>query len=352
MDVMRKRGQVAMEFLMTYGWAIIIILLAIAALWLLGVFNFDTPSKCTISAPFNCQDVLVETGGITVKMALTKGYTGSVKSFLVNGEQCDQILGGDNLEGGQVKNVRCVKPGLEQDAKVSASVGMSYKKVGGFSQETEGAITGEVKPTSQARTGDPSLVLAYDFEDGAKDLSTLGNDGVITGADCSVSGKEGKGCRFSGTANIKAKFVEVYAKGTYTAWIKLDSFPTAAQNYIIWVGDDSAWGRDEIHVKVHSNDQYSLVFSDEYQVNKLTAPLSTNWHHVAATWDTVAGVSIIYIDGTEVARGQTRTFSADKEVTLVGNRAEGTGPFLGVLDDVVIYDRVLSPAEISTYAKG
>ena len=36
---MRIKGQAAMEYLMTYGWAIIIIIVAVAALYAMGVFN-------------------------------------------------------------------------------------------------------------------------------------------------------------------------------------------------------------------------------------------------------------------------------------------------------------------------
>ena len=36
---MRKKGQAAMEYLMTYGWAILIIIVVIAALYAMGVFK-------------------------------------------------------------------------------------------------------------------------------------------------------------------------------------------------------------------------------------------------------------------------------------------------------------------------
>ena len=36
---MKKRGQAAMEFLMTYGWAFVIVIAVLAGLFYLGVFN-------------------------------------------------------------------------------------------------------------------------------------------------------------------------------------------------------------------------------------------------------------------------------------------------------------------------
>ena len=46
------KGQAAMEFLMTYGWAILVVLVAIGALAYFGVLNPETllPEKCLIQS--------------------------------------------------------------------------------------------------------------------------------------------------------------------------------------------------------------------------------------------------------------------------------------------------------------
>jgi len=53
---MMKRGQAAMEFLMTYGWAILVVLAAIGALAYFGVLSPDkfVPESCTLSAGVSC----------------------------------------------------------------------------------------------------------------------------------------------------------------------------------------------------------------------------------------------------------------------------------------------------------
>ena len=97
--MINKKAQAAMEFLMTYGWAILIVLVVLAALFFLGIFNPATPNTCLISAPFNCQDVkvsaastdnmiigvsgvssasVVVSGGCTVSSALTNGQTSTL----------------------------------------------------------------------------------------------------------------------------------------------------------------------------------------------------------------------------------------------------------------------------------
>lgn len=64
---MNKKGQAAMEFLMTYGWAILVVLIAIGALAYFGVLNPGKylPSSCTISNQFGCQEFKATTAADT-----------------------------------------------------------------------------------------------------------------------------------------------------------------------------------------------------------------------------------------------------------------------------------------------
>ncbi|MFH1916702.1 MAG: hypothetical protein ABIJ21_05535 [Nanoarchaeota archaeon] len=56
--MVKKKGQAAMEFLMTYGWAILVVLAAIGALAYFGVLSPKNllPSSCTVGAGFGCSD--------------------------------------------------------------------------------------------------------------------------------------------------------------------------------------------------------------------------------------------------------------------------------------------------------
>lgn len=59
---MNRKGQAAMEFLMTYGWAILVVLAAIAALAYFGVLSPDNllPERTTFTAPLpNVDNALV-----------------------------------------------------------------------------------------------------------------------------------------------------------------------------------------------------------------------------------------------------------------------------------------------------
>ncbi|MGE0758449.1 MAG: LamG-like jellyroll fold domain-containing protein, partial [Pirellulaceae bacterium] len=75
-----------------------------------------------------------------------------------------------------------------------------------------------------------------------------------------------------------------------------------------------------------------------------------DWHHVAMTFDDVADTLTLYYDGVARAtRTSTRTIAYDTKPLLIGADINGgtTGQFFpGVIDEVRLYDRALTAAEI------
>ena len=77
---MQKRftkAQSAMEYLMTYGWAILIIAVVLGALFALGIFSGTTSgSSCNAAVGFFCQNpVLLPNGNLTVTIGQNFGPT-------------------------------------------------------------------------------------------------------------------------------------------------------------------------------------------------------------------------------------------------------------------------------------
>lgn len=72
----KKKGQSATEFLMTYGWAIVIMLAVVAVLYLLGVFRAETtlPNTCMLPAGFSCYGFKIdESGMLTLQVSQSTG---------------------------------------------------------------------------------------------------------------------------------------------------------------------------------------------------------------------------------------------------------------------------------------
>ncbi|MDI3473947.1 MAG: hypothetical protein PWR30_270 [Candidatus Woesearchaeota archaeon] len=70
-----KRSQAAMEFLMTYGWAIMVVLLALGALAYFGVLNPENllPERCTFPVGFQCADHSVDPTANEVRFRIVNG---------------------------------------------------------------------------------------------------------------------------------------------------------------------------------------------------------------------------------------------------------------------------------------
>ena len=74
--MMFKKSQVALEFLMTYGWAILVVLVAIGALAYFGVLSPDKflPSKCILQTGITCLDHKATSANVQVVMQNSLGY--------------------------------------------------------------------------------------------------------------------------------------------------------------------------------------------------------------------------------------------------------------------------------------
>jgi hypothetical protein len=103
---MFRKGQAAMEFLMTYGWAILVVLAAIGALAYFGVLSPDRflPEKCTLPAGIACLDFRYTGTAIEMTIQNGAGYdmTGVVVS--INGTGCNAAgTGSATLTNGQTQ---------------------------------------------------------------------------------------------------------------------------------------------------------------------------------------------------------------------------------------------------------
>ena len=77
------------------------------------------------------------------------------------------------------------------------------------------------------------------------------------------------------------------------------------------------------------------------------------WHHIALTRSKSTGTVALIVDGIESMRavGGRQTLSAAKQL-VIGGMHPGGGPFTGAIDEVRIYDRVLTAPEVLSIATG
>lgn len=83
---MNNKGQSALEYLMTYGWALVVIIIVIAALFAFGIFNPPAAGTCSGLNKLLYKDHSLTSGVLTISLANGTGsaidtisatYTGS-----------------------------------------------------------------------------------------------------------------------------------------------------------------------------------------------------------------------------------------------------------------------------------
>ncbi len=142
-----RRAQAAMEFLMTYGWAILVVLVAIGALAYFGVLSPDKflPSKCTLPSGLACLDHKATSTGVTAVIQNGMGY--DLTSVSVTFKDCGTATGvtyGTILANGNKDTyiASCTLTGSKYSGDVNVSytiteTGLTHNKIGTITTKIE-----------------------------------------------------------------------------------------------------------------------------------------------------------------------------------------------------------------------
>jgi len=150
---LRKKGQAAMEFLMTYGWAILVVLVAIGALAYFGVLSPSKflPSSCTVAPGIGCDDHKVSAA--TSQLILRNGMGEDVTAVDVAISGCtdsaeadgdDSWTDGAVLGGSDGITLAGCTNGAAGD-RFKADVTVTYTSSSGISHTKTGQITTKVE---------------------------------------------------------------------------------------------------------------------------------------------------------------------------------------------------------------
>ncbi len=214
-------------------------------------------------------------------------------------------------------------------------------------------------------------VAAYSMYEGAgntlDDLSDNDNDGTITGATW-VAGKGCPACSgllmnadSGGQAEIPSDTsLDLTSEGSISCWIYMNSF--SSWGGILHKGEDD----NANHLGIFADETYSLQFTGDsdspsmviipddtqyHEVKATTNMEEDTWYHIAATWDQAAGSDelVIYINGVEedtLNNLPNPARTTDSSLTIGAQFGDGDYEFDGIVDEVYIYDRQLTPAEV------
>jgi hypothetical protein len=208
-----------------------------------------------------------------------------------------------------------------------------------------------------------TAVAAYSFNASsgttAVDVSGNGNTGVLTNGPLWVAGKNGNGLRLDGVNDYvdlgnKVAF-QLTGSMTLSAWINASAFPfndaaiiSKRQSANVGYQLDATIDRGPRTVGFKISDAAGNTVA-RYGATPLVA---NTWYHVAGVYDATNRTMKVYVNGkldNGVLVGRIpATQPASTQNVHIGQRpgAPRTSNFAGVLDDVRIYNRALSQAEI------
>ena len=145
---MFKKAQAAMEFLMTYGWAILVVLVAIGALAYFGVLSPDKmlPEKCIISSGSGlfCDKFSVGTNFITIKVKNSLAEQVIITNASVTDIACNPFTTADNVTiaasgTGNIEFTNCTL-----GSKISEDLAITFTDEDDFIKSTTGTLVAQV----------------------------------------------------------------------------------------------------------------------------------------------------------------------------------------------------------------
>ncbi|HLC61034.1 MAG TPA: hypothetical protein VJJ52_06420 [Candidatus Nanoarchaeia archaeon] len=156
-----SKSQAAFEFLTTYGWAFLVILIMIGTLAYFGILNPSKflPSRCNFSPEFQCQDYQISATANTLRVRLKNNIdTMSITSMVTGSESANSYsctlitpslpftFASGNISNVQFDNCNSAAAGFVSGEKAKVSVKITYNTVASGSNYDR-QVNGEIYTT-------------------------------------------------------------------------------------------------------------------------------------------------------------------------------------------------------------
>ncbi len=254
---------------------------------------------------------------------------------------------------------------LDAPGQVSGGSAYTFSSWSDGGAQSHGIVVPAVDASYVATfsTAAPSgAVAAYGFEEGsgssAGDSSGNGNAGILNGATWTTAGKYGRGLSFNGSTNYvdlgNPAALRITGSMTWSAWIMATAAPADDGQIVAKSGGGAeGWqfktspdtGPHTFGVAVSADGS-----SNTQRYSNTVRALGT-WYYVAGVYDATARTLHVYVNGAlddGVLAGTVPGSQFDSSQNVNIGRRSGGFYFQGTLDELRIYSRALSAAEIVT----
>jgi len=225
--------------------------------------------------------------------------------------------------------------------------------------------------TSPANAGWPNLVGHWRLDEGtgiiAGDASGNGNNGTLNGGALWTEGKIDGGVYLDGVDDYIEIPNVLSETGTLAFWFKPDWDGTDPEDYRLFDASTGAIyffiAKGANHADINPED-FGFYLEDGtdadwqgIEIDPANVITANTWFHIAATWEFGGGPAILYLDGQEIARGENLgPFPALGPNPRFGlqnvDYIPSANGAMSVMDDMMIFDKVLMAAEIPIIMEG
>jgi hypothetical protein len=206
------------------------------------------------------------------------------------------------------------------------------------------------------------LVAAYGFDEGAGgtvgDASGNGNTGTLEGPTWTSEGRFGSALMFNGRSDYvdlgNAEPLQVTGSMTVSAWVKANSWQFSEATIVSKrTAEGIGFQLDSSSDTAVRTASFKLTSSTGAELARYgSTPLVLDqWYYVTGVYDAAAQSLSVYLNGLPdngILVGSVSGAQANAPVNVTIGQSAGTFQFNGVIDEVRLYGRALSQAEIQT----
>jgi hypothetical protein len=200
-----------------------------------------------------------------------------------------------------------------------------------------------------------ALVAYWPFEDGSLTFVDVTNNGfdltVTAGGPVTAAGEVGKAVQFNGATAMHTRLagIALGAELSFGGWIFLNPTGYANQTWIMAAPASLTSNTPAFALFVNGNNTVQCEGG-----RASTATRLSGWHHVVCTVDPDTMVQHLYVDGVEAVAPSTFDMPL-ATILFIGGippQFKNSRFFTGLVDELFVANRLLSPGEIQTLMGG
>jgi chitodextrinase len=275
----------------------------------------------------------------------------------------------DNVGVAGYRVERCQGSGCSAYAQIGTAAGTAFSNTGlspatSYSYRVRASdAAGNLGPYSPAAaaTTQPAPPTSgtraeYAFSEGSgtttADASGNSNTGILANGPAWTAGKYGNALSFDGVNDYvsaaDASALDLGATGTIAAWVRLDTL--GRWHGVIAKGNANDDAVHNYALEITSGNAFRCILGNGGSYRRIdgTTPATTGQlTHLACTWD--GSALRLYINGVlNTSTAQNFTPAPNTAPLFIGQFGGNADRLDGIIDEVVVYNRALSAAEIQT----